>query len=248
MASISTPGTPQQEMILPPEDHPDLDRLVTEDNKAVDNIRTEKQMRLLVEPLYSTWPGPGEGRSFLALANVGLFYAVNEPPLVPDVMVSLDVPAPADLTKKENRSYFVWIVGKVPDAVVEIVSDKEGREDTDKLKAYARLRIPYYVIYDPRNRLGAGKLRIYGLDHRSYKLEPTNLLADVGLAVTLWHGPFEGAEGEWLRWCDPQGKVLLTGSELAEEQRREKEQAQHRAERLAEQLRRLGVEPEGGSV
>lgn len=245
MASISTPGTQQPQMILPPEEHPDLDRLVTEDNQAVDNIRTEKQMRLLVEPLYSSWPGPGEGRSFLALANVGLFYSVNEPPLVPDVMISLDVPAPTDLSKKENRSYFVWIVGKVPDTVVEIVSDKEGGEDSDKLKAYARLGIPYYVIYDPRNRLAGGKLRIYGLDHRSYKLEQTTWLAEVGLGVTLWQGPFEGAEGEWLRWCDRQGNVLFTGSELAGQQRREKEQAQHRAERLAEQLRRLGVEPEG---
>ncbi len=33
----------------------------------------------------------GEGRTFLALANVGLFHELHEPPHVPDVMLSLDV-------------------------------------------------------------------------------------------------------------------------------------------------------------
>ena len=60
--------------------------------EPVENIFAEKQYRLLTEPLYSSWPGPGEGKGpFLVLANVGLFYAAKEPPLVPDVMLSLGV-------------------------------------------------------------------------------------------------------------------------------------------------------------
>src|SRR5207244_12679580 len=63
---------------------PNLDELVTEDGAPVENIYAEKQYRLLTEPLYSSWTGPGEGRPFLALTNVGWFYASKQPPLVPD--------------------------------------------------------------------------------------------------------------------------------------------------------------------
>jgi hypothetical protein len=65
----------------------------------------EKQHRLLTRAPYSSWAGPGEGRSFMVFANVGLFFAEKQPPLVPDVMLSLDVPQDRDLSRKENRSY-----------------------------------------------------------------------------------------------------------------------------------------------
>lgn len=41
----------------------------------------------------------------------------------------------------------------------------------------------------------------------------------------------------WLRWWDAEGNLLLTSQERAEQERQ-------RADRLAEQLRALGVEPE----
>jgi hypothetical protein len=94
-------------------DDPDVSGLVTEDDTPVDNILAEKQERLLTEPLYSSWSGPpvgddGQGRRFAVLANVGLFPSPDEPPVVPDVMLSLDVVIPEDLREKKNRSYFVW--------------------------------------------------------------------------------------------------------------------------------------------
>ena len=54
---------------------PCLDDIVTEDDTPVDSLFAEKQQRLLTEPLYTSWPGPGEGRPFLAAANVGVFYS-----------------------------------------------------------------------------------------------------------------------------------------------------------------------------
>jgi len=64
----------------------EMEQLVTEDEAPVDNILSEKQQRLLTEPLYGAWAGPQKStlghRSFLALSNVGLFYALREPPLV----------------------------------------------------------------------------------------------------------------------------------------------------------------------
>ena len=64
----------------------------------------------------------------------------------------------------------------------------------------------------------------------------------------------EEAEADWLRWCDQQSNLLLTGEERAEQERRRVEEAQERAEkaegraeRLADQLRRLGIEPAEGN-
>src|SRR5579862_5180163 len=152
--SSPSPAPTVPPLALPPEDQPCLDHIVTEDDTPVDNIFSERQMRLLVEALYSSWEGPGEGRTFAALANVGLFFSSEKPPLVPDVMLSLDVELSPDFTQKKNRSYFTWVLGKPPDAVVEIVSNKKGKEAGSKLKTYARLGISYYIIYDPDELLG----------------------------------------------------------------------------------------------
>ena len=48
----------------------DLNSLVTEDDEPVDML-AEKQHRLLTEPLYSFWAGPGGGRPFLVAAKRG---------------------------------------------------------------------------------------------------------------------------------------------------------------------------------
>lgn len=76
MATVRLPG-------------PSLEDLVTEDDTPVDNMFSEKQQRLLTEPLYSSWD---PGRPFIAAANVGLFYAVRQPPLVPDAFLRFTIP------------------------------------------------------------------------------------------------------------------------------------------------------------
>src|SRR5438445_13730888 len=83
---------------------PNLDDLVTEDGAPVDSIYAEKQYRLLTEPLYSSWAGPGGGRPFLALANVGWFHTSAQPPLVPDALLSLDAFPSGDLRSKGGHS------------------------------------------------------------------------------------------------------------------------------------------------
>ena len=162
MATDAVSNDPPQ--AIPVELHPVVDHLVTEDDTPVDNVFSEKQQRLLTEPLYSSWAGPGQQRSFVAMSNVGLFFAVHRPPLVPDVLLSLDVELPADLHPKSHRSYFVWEYGKLPDVVIEVVSNREGGEDSEKLAAYAQVAVRYYVIFDPEGLLGPEVLRVYRLD------------------------------------------------------------------------------------
>jgi hypothetical protein len=244
--------------VLSPEEYPDISQLEIEDDKPVDNIFAEKQHRLLTEPLYSSWQGPEEGQSFLALANVGLFFADKEPPLAPDVMLSLEVPQHRDLSRKENRSYLTWVMGKPPTVVFEFVSDRRGGEATHKKREYARIGVTYYVIFDPRHRLGEETVRVFALREGQYQPMAMNWLSGAGLGLTLWEGSFEGQVDTWLRWCDQQGQPIPTGRERAElqqqraeqaEQRAEQaeqraEQADQRAERLAARLRELGIEPE----
>ncbi len=210
---------------------PDVSHLVTEDETPVDGIFSEKQMRLLTESLYTSWPGPGDGRSYLAMANVGLFFSVHEPPLVPDVLVSLDVRAPLDPFPKENRSYFIWLYGKPPDVVVEIVSNRKGKELGDKLLDYARGGVSYYVVYDPDGELGSQPLHVYARQISRLAAIEAMWLAEVGLGLTLWTGEYEGMHATWLRWCDQEGRLHATGAEKAEQERQRAEQAQRRQER-----------------
>src|SRR5271168_1640329 len=107
----------------------DYDAFVTEDHKPVESIFLEKLYRLLTHPLYANWPGPGEGRSFLVLVNVGWFYQRKSSAVVPVCLLSLDVTYPTDLHVKAGHSYFQWDMGKPPEVVIEAVSDKNGGEE-----------------------------------------------------------------------------------------------------------------------
>ncbi len=236
----------------------EMEDLVTEDDTPVDSILSEKQQRLLTEPLYGAWAGPetttlGQCR-FMALANVGLFYALRQPPLVPDMMLALDVPGVGpDLSQKANRSYFIWVQdGKPPTVVVEVVSNREGGEDGDKLRKYEMIGVPYYVIFDPWRLLSERMLRIHQFagTGKGYIEQIGGVLDAVGLGLTLWQGEYEDMEALWLRWTDREGRLIPTSAEWARrEQQRATEAEQHaeqerqRAERLAARLRELGIEP-----
>lgn len=231
----------------------EMSHLVTEDDTPVDNFQSEKQQRLLVEPLYSSW---SPEFPFIAAANVGLFYALKQDPIVPDVMLSVGLEMPADWSQKQNRSYFVWEFGKVPEVCIEIVSNREGDElflsrksqqkgkIATKKDIYAQIEVPYYVVFDPLKQLQKSEemngalLRIWKLTAGQYcELEPPFWLEKVGLGLTLWEGTFEGVTGKWLRWCDITQQIIPTGAEGRDMER-------SRSQRLAERLRSMGINPE----
>lgn len=222
-----------------------LEHIVTEDDEPVDNLFSAKQQRFLTRSLYSSWtPQPTKSQSkkktkrkFLAEANVGIFYAVNQPPLVPDFFLSLDVEPHQDWYAKEHRTYFVWEFGKVPEVTLEIVSNRKGHELTQKLKDYARIGVNYYVVYDPQHLLSPDALRVYEIGFgKRYRLREDFQLPDLGLSLTLWQGQFEGKQDTWLRWCDAKGKLLPTGEERAL-------RAENELEKLRAELARLKQKP-----
>jgi hypothetical protein len=262
----------------------DVSHLAIEDDVPVDNFQSEKQQRLLVEPLYSSQV---LAAPFLAAANVGLFYQLKTEPIVPDVFLSLGVQVSDDLTQKRNRSYFVGVLGKPPEVCIEIVSNREGNELTldeqaqregkkvCKKDIYSQIPINYYVVFDPlkqiqdEDNMAGALLRVWRFSKNRYveitprmgirDVNQSTWLEEVGLGLTLWSGQFEERFTRlWLRWCDRDGQVIPTGSEATEYQRQQAEYqrqqaeferqqviaANQRAERLAAQLRALGITPD----
>ena len=69
-------------------------------------------------------------------------------------------------------------------------------------------------------------------------------MEDIGLGLRLWEGEYEDVQSEWLRWCDIKGNVMQSGKELSVMEKSRAEQEKFRADRLAEQLRAFGVNPE----
>ena len=246
----------------------DIESLVTEDDTPVDNMPSEKEQRLLTEPLYSSWSGPGAGRSFVAAANVGVFPEPRNPAIVPDVFVSLDVQVHPNFWDKRHRSYFLWEFGKPPDLVIEIVSNQKGNEVSRKRRRYAAMGVGYYVIHDPFQQVMGEDLRIYRLRDGNYEQQESPWFPELRLGLRLWDGVFEAVRHRWLRWVDEHGRLIPTGAEqrqraeqvedlLGEERRRADEEHRRadeehrradeehrRAERLAALLRRSGIDPQ----
>ena len=237
-------------------DEPDISSLVTEDDTPVDNIYSEKEQRLLTTPLFSGWDGPppredGAPRTFVALANVGVFASTRQPPIVPDMLLSADVVLHPDIFEKKHRTYLTWEFGKSPDVVIEVVSNREGGELGAKKHRYAVLRVPYYVVWDPGEFLGQTALHAFELQGDVYRPMATPVFPRLGLGLVPWTGVYEDLEATWLRWCTLDGTLIPTGVERADVARTEADAARTeadvaraRAEQLAARLRALGIDPD----
>ena len=228
---------------------PDVSNLITEDDTPVDNQFSEKQMRLLTESIHASWQ---PGFPFVAMANVGVYVALNRPAIVPDVLVTTHVEPLQDLMDKEHKAYFSWIFdGKVPDVVVEIVSNTKGGELESKLRNYQHMGVTWYAVFDPVHYLSDESLTLFALEGGKYRRQKSLMFEPLGLGLMLWEGEFEGVTCTWLRWCSKEGEVLSTGQEraLMEAQRAvtEAKRATAEAKRaavLAAKLRELGVDPD----
>jgi Uma2 family endonuclease len=153
-----------------------------------------------------------------------------------------------------TRSYTPQLQGEIPIIVMEFISDPEGAEYSvkptyppGKWFFYERiLKAPNYIIFEP----DSGSFEMYRLDktERYILTQPSEnqryWIAQMNLYLGVWQGTRDNRSGNWLRWWDEQGNLLLWGSELAEQERQRAEQERERAERLAAQLRAAGIEPQ----
>lgn len=219
---------------------PSAAELPDSDDTPVDNELQNLIPNLLGAILGWVW---AERTDWFFGVDMGIYYAAGEPPLVPDGFLSLGVER--FVNGSEGRlSYVLWEENGIPPIfVLEVVSRTYGGEYERKKTDYAKLGILYYAIYVPSRRYWRNRpsLEIYRLVNGVYELQGEHLwMPEVGLALGKENGIHLGWEREWLYWYDSQGQRLPTPEELAKVALQERE----RANRLAERLRALGVDPE----
>lgn len=146
-----------------------------------------------------------------------------------------------------RMSYVIWQEQVAPYLVVELLSPGTEPEDLGRTQRAADepptkwevyeqiLRVPYYVVFSRYT----DRLRCFALQGGSAYREVTAddqrlWLPEAGLGLGRWLGAYQGIERQWLRFYDAQGVWMPTPVE----------QERRRAERLAAQLRALGIEPE----
>ncbi|TVQ49390.1 MAG: Uma2 family endonuclease [Gloeocapsa sp. DLM2.Bin57] len=217
-------------------------------NDPVDNINQPSLATALTESLIIAEKVSAQA---LIATNYGICATINDKIVVkaPDwaYIAQINVPR-AEIT----RSYTPQLQGEIPLIVLEFLSDSDGGEYSvketyppGKFFFYEQiLQVPNYGIFEPKT----GVLEFYQLDeHKSYKLQPSNQrywIEQMQLFLGVWQGNRENRQGYWLRWWDEQDNLLLWGTEKIAEERQRAEQERQRAERLAAQLRAMGIEPE----
>jgi Uma2 family endonuclease len=153
--------------------------------------------------------------------------------IAPDVMVAFG-------RKKGYRgSYQQWLEGNIaPQVAFEVLSPSNRLGEMHrKFQFYERYGVEEYYVYDP------DKVDLAGWRRVGAKLQGVE-------EISGWTSPRLGVRfqlEDGLRILGPDGRPFATYVELVrqrEQEREEKEQEHQRAERLAAQLRALGVEPE----
>lgn len=168
-----------------------------------------------------------------------LWYPVEGDPAIrigPDILVAFGRP------KGHRGSYKQWEEdGIAPQVIFEILSPiNQADEIAWKFQFYERYGVEEYYLYDPDRGKVSGWMRVHG------QLQAIPVMQG-------WISPrlkvrFELENGE-LALYGPDGRKFVSYVELAaqcDRKQREKEElaVQRRVERLAAQLRALGVEPD----
>lgn len=244
---------------------PDHLQLPETDGSFAQSFHEHPQSMLLTS---SIWPMLCERHpvnQFCIGRDSGIYWRWTEDPLegckAPDWFYVPGVPPLLDGVVR--RSFVLWIEGRAPLIAIEFVSG-DGKEERDptpqtgKFWVYEQgIRIPFYAVYD----VNSASVDVYHLVDARYRPLQANArghfeIEPMGVELGIWRGMFLNLELPWLRWWDLQGKLLTTGDERAvvETQRADQEKwraqdenrrvAADRAQRLAEKLRSLGVNPD----
>lgn len=212
---------------------PSAEDLPDSDDTPVDNELQDLIPGLLKAILAIIW---ANRQDWYFGVDMGVYYDPDQPAIVPDGFLSLGVERFID--EDLRLSYVLWEENVVPIMVLEVVSHKRRGEYSTKKQMYAELEVLYYVVYNPRRRKKP-PLEVYRLVDGEYVLLSGNpvWLPEINLGIGRERGTYQGITREWLYWYDEQRQRLLTPEERIL-------QAEQRAQRLAEQLRLLGIDPE----
>ncbi|AFZ18553.1 Uma2 family endonuclease [Allocoleopsis franciscana] len=196
---------------------PTSDELPDSDGLPVDNELHTLVPNLLGLILGFIW---GQRFDWFFGVNMGIYHTTGintRVPIVPDGFLSLGVDRIRG--NQLRKSYVVWEEKEiVPIFVLEIVSQTPGGEYDQKISIYAKLKVLYYVIYNPDfwRRDQQEPFEIYQLVNGSYQRqigEPF-WMPEIGLGIGRGIGIHQGLQREWLYWFDQRGNRILTPEEL----------------------------------
>jgi Putative restriction endonuclease len=181
----------------------------------------------------------------------------------------LSLGVPRHKGERGRLSYVLWQEENVmPILALEVISEKYNGEYEAKLETYQDIGILYYVIYNPlasqkrkhKNRLA---LEVYKLVNGAYQLIPANehgvvWLPEISVGIGCEVRSVASWEREWLHLYDEASNRYLTDNEIAKQERllaaqehsiavqerMAKQQAEQKAQRLAEKLRSMGIDPD----
>jgi len=141
--------------------------------------------------------------------NNMMYYEEGNPrkKVCPDIYVTLGIP------KRERRSYKIWIEGKAPDFILELLSgETRSRDFGFKKRLYQNVfQTKEYFLYDPDTEALYG----YRLTESRYRLVRPD--ANHRLFSSVLRLLFGVDAQGWLRIYRPDGTVLKTQQELAME-------------------------------
>jgi Uma2 family endonuclease len=230
------------------EAHPELAVLTLElpdsDGEPMENEREWFQMILLLDALWQHWH---DRQDFYAGGNMFLYYCTQQARQIlaeeaeparprrafrgPDLFVVLGVDG-----SFRRQKWVVWEEGgRYPDVIFEFLSLSARRNDqTTKKTLYEQtFKTREYYWYDPfdAREFQAWQLNASGAyqpmssDARGWVWSPS---------LQLWIGRWEGAYRRdlttWLRFYDPEGRLLPTSDEAAAAAQAHAEAAQAHAE------------------
>ncbi len=226
---------------------PSAEDLPDSDDTPVDNELQDLIPTLLKASLALLW---AERWDWYFGVDMGIYYHPDEPSIVPDGFLSLGVERVID--EDLRLSYVVWEEQKMPIFVLEVVSHRRRGEYSFKKQSYQDMGVLYYAVYNPLRRRKSS-MELYKLVEGVYQLQSGNpvWLPEVGLGIGSYRGIYQGIQRQWLSWFDEVGNKFPTPEEAIQIERQRAQDAEviaqqqrELAQKLAAQLRKMGIDPE----
>jgi len=211
------------------------DLLPSSDGVPMETERHRDQMNLLIGSLAHHWDSRAD---FYVGGNMFVYFSETQARRNdfrgPDVFVVLDT------EKKERERWVAWEEdGKLPDVVIELLSDSTREKDRGEKKHIyeRRWKVGAYVMYDPFSHELEGHHRV---DGRFVPIEPDAdgdlAIPELGLSLGKRDGVMGNYRGPILRWLQD-GVTVPDAAEAAnaradrERDRAEQERARADGER-----------------
>ncbi len=203
------------------------------DGDKMESERHKLQMELLIDGLR---PWLDQREDGYVGGDMFVYYSLaqvkNQDFKGPDVFVALNVP------KGERKSWVCWEEAKTPDLIIELLSNSTATKDKQekKLIYQNQMHVPEYFWYDPFQVDDWAGFRLIGGTYQAIAREDDRLTSEVlGLGLLRWQGTFKSVETTWLRWAYPDGSLLLTAEEQAQQQAAQEQQQTERERQRADQ-------------